>query len=209
MRVLIVDDSAAFRRGMRHLLSALDDCEVAGEAGDGATGLAAALELAPDVVLMDLSMPGMSGIDATRRIVAAQPHVGVAVMTMLVDDAAVGEALRAGARGYVVKGAGAAEILDVLRGVHAGRAVLGATVARTLGGIVGAAPPDPFPELTPREHEILNLLAANAPTERIADVLGLSAKTVRNHLSSIFTKLEVVDRAAAVIKAREAGLPRI
>jgi len=133
----------------------------------------------------------------------------VAVMTMLVDDAAIGEALRAGARGYVVKGAGAQEILDVLRGVHAGRAVLGATVARTLGGIVGAAPPDPFPELTPREHEILNLLAANAPTERIADVLGLSAKTVRNHLSSIFTKLEVVDRAAAVIKAREAGLPRI
>jgi DNA-binding NarL/FixJ family response regulator len=208
MRILIVDDSAAFRRGMRHLLGTLDDCDVVAEAGDGATGVAAALELQPDIVLMDLAMPGMSGTDATRRIVAAQPHVGVVAMTMLADEAAVGEALRAGARGYVVKGAGAAEILDALRGVHAGRAVLGAGVARTLGGLVGAAPPDPFPDLTPREFEVLNLLAASATTEQIARTLGLSVKTVRNHLASILTKIEAVDRAAAVSKARDAGLPR-
>jgi DNA-binding NarL/FixJ family response regulator len=208
MRILIVDDSAAFRRGMRHLLSAIDDCDVIAEAGDGATGVAAALELQPDIVLMDLSMPGMSGIDATRRIAAAQPHVGVVAMTMLADEAAVGEALRAGARGYVVKGAGAGEILDALRGVHAGRAVLGAGVARTLGGLVGAAPADPFPDLTPREHEVLNLLAANASTDQIAGTLGVSGKTIRNHLSAIFTKIEVVDRAAAITKARDAGFPR-
>ena len=208
MRILIVDDSAPFRRGLRHLLATVEDCEVVAEAGDGATGVAAAFEHDPDVVLMDLSMPGMSGIDATRRILTAQPHIGVVVMTMLAADDAVGEALRAGARGYVVKGAPRDEILHALRGVRAGGAVLGTAVAGSLGGLLGSPAPDPFPELTPREREILNLLAANAPTAHIASVLGVSDKTVRNHQSSIFTKLAVVDRAAAVIKAREAGYPR-
>jgi DNA-binding NarL/FixJ family response regulator len=207
--VLIIDDSAVFRQGMRHLFDSVEGIAVSGIAGDGATGVDAALELQVDVVLMDLAMPGMSGIDATRRLAAAAPHIGIVVMTMLEDDDAVVRALRAGARGYLVKGAAQQEILDTVRGVHAGRAVIGADLARRLGRLVGgAAPADPFPDLTERERATLDLLAGGASTVQIAERLGLSSKTVRNHLSSIFTKLEAVDRTQAVLKAREAGLPR-
>jgi DNA-binding NarL/FixJ family response regulator len=209
IRVIVVDDNAVFRQGMRDLFAAIEEVEVVAVAGDGATGVAAALELQPDIALMDLAMPGMPGIEATRRLTAAAPHIGVVVMTMLEDDDAVVQALRAGARGYLVKGAAQREILGAVRGVHAGQAVMGTDVARRLGSLVGSpAPEDPFPELTTRERQTLNLLAGGASTSQIADRLGLSSKTVRNHLSSIFTKLEAVDRTQAVLKARAAGLPR-
>jgi DNA-binding NarL/FixJ family response regulator len=209
IRVLIVDDNAIFRQGMRRLVDSLPDLEVSAVAGDGAGGVDAALALQVDVVLMDLAMPGLSGIDATRKLAAAAPHIGVVVMTMLEADDMVVQALRAGARGYLVKGAAQQEIVDTIRGVHAGRAVIGTDVARRLSGLVGgSAPEDPFPGLTGREREILDLLAAGATTSQIAERLGLSPKTVRNHLSSTFTKIEALDRTQAVLKARAAGLPR-
>jgi DNA-binding NarL/FixJ family response regulator len=148
---------------------------------------------------MDLAMPGLSGIDATRRLTASAPHIGIIVMTMLEEDEMIVQALRAGARGYVVKGATQREILDTIRGVHAGQAVIGSDIARRLAGLVGgSAPEDPFPDLTNREREILDLLAAGATTTQIADRCGLSPKTVRNHLSSTITKIEAVDRTQAV-----------
>jgi DNA-binding NarL/FixJ family response regulator len=207
IRLVVIDDNAVFRRGMQDLFAALEDVEVVGTAADGASGVDAVLELQPDVALVDLAMPGLPGIEATRRLTAAAPHIGVVVMTMLEDDDAVLQALRAGARGYLVKGARQNEILDVIRGVHAGRAVIGATVARQLSSLVaGGAPADPFPDLTGRERDVLAALAGGASTAQVAGRLGLSDKTVRNHVSSILTKLEVPDRTQAVIKAREAGL---
>ena len=209
IRVLVIDDNAVFRQGMKNLFASIADIEVCGAAGDGAAGVSAALELQPDVALMDLAMPGMTGIEATVRLTALAPHIGIVVMTMLEDDDAVVHALRAGARGYVVKGAQQQEILDAIRSVHAGRAVIGATVARKLGALVTrSAPNDPFPELTARERDVLDALSAGASTNQIADRLGLSAKTVRNHVSNILTKLEVVDRTQAILKAREAGFGR-
>ena len=209
IRVLVVDDNAVFRQGMRQLVESIPDLEVSAVAGDGASGVDAALALQVDIVLMDLAMPGVSGIDATRKLTAAAPHIGVIAMTMLEDDGMIVQALRAGARGYLVKGATQREILDTIRSVHAGRAVIGSDIARRLAGLVGgAAPEDPFPDLTDREREILDLLAAGATTTQIAGRLGLSPKTVRNHLSSTFTKIEAVDRTQAVLKARAAGLPR-
>jgi DNA-binding NarL/FixJ family response regulator len=209
IRVLVIDDNAVFRQGMKNLFASIEDIDLCAVAGDGASGISAALELQPDVVLMDLAMPGMTGIEATRRLTAAAPHVGIVAMTMLEDDDAVVQALRAGARGYIVKGAQQNEILDAIRSVRAGRAVIGATVARQLATLVtGPAPSDPFPDLTSRERDVLDALTAGASTSQIADRLGLSDKTVRNHISNILTKLEVVDRTQAVLKAREAGLGR-
>jgi DNA-binding NarL/FixJ family response regulator len=150
----------------------------------------------------------MSGIEATRALHQQAPHIGVVVMTMLEDDDAVGQALRAGARGYLVKGAPQAEIIDAIRGVHAGRAVIGAASAKQLDSLFGSSSSahDPFPDLTPRERDVLEALAAGTSTSQIAASLGLSAKTVRNHLSNIFTKLRVTDRTQAAIKARAHGL---
>ncbi|MDP9255467.1 MAG: response regulator transcription factor [Actinomycetota bacterium] len=207
MRVLLVDDSAAFRTGMTRLLATIPDVELCGTAGDGADGVHAALKQQPDVVLMDIAMPQTSGIEATRILRDQAPHIGVVVMTMLEDDDAVAQALRAGARGYLVKGAPQAEIVETIRGVYAGRAVIGAATAKQLGNVFSAgALTDPFPELTPRERTVLEALAGGSTTSQIAARLGLSQKTVRNHLSSIFTKLRVADRTQAVIKARAHGL---
>ena len=207
IRVLLVDDNAAFRAGMTRLLATIPEVELCGTAADGASGVGAVLELQPDVVLMDISMPQTSGIEATRRLQDQAPHIGVVVMTMLEDDDAVGQALRAGARGYLVKGAPQAEIVEAIRGVHAGRAVIGAATAKQLGSIFASdTREDPVPDLTPRERVVLEALAAGATTAQIAHRLGLSDKTVRNHLSSIFTKLRVTDRTQAVIKARARGL---
>jgi DNA-binding NarL/FixJ family response regulator len=207
IRVLLVDDSAAFRTGMTRLLATIPDVELCGTAADGASGVDSALKQQPDVVLMDIAMPQTSGIEATRILRDQAPHIGVVVMTMLEDDDAVAQALRAGARGYLVKGASQAEIVETIRGVYAGRAVIGAATAKQLGNVFSAAAlTDPFPELTPREHTVLEALAGGATTSQIAARLGLSQKTVRNHLSSIFTKLRVADRTQAVIKARAHGL---
>jgi DNA-binding NarL/FixJ family response regulator len=212
IRVVLVDDSAAFRAGMTQLLATIADVEICGTATDGSSGLDLALRTQPDIVLMDLSMPQMSGIEATRVLHQQAPHIGVVVMTMLEDDDAVGQALRAGARGYLVKGAPQAEIIDAIRGVHAGRAVIGAASARQLDSLFSSSSSspahDPFPDLTPRERDVLHALAAGASTSQIAASLGLSAKTVRNHLSNIFTKLRVTDRTQAAIKARAHGLGR-
>jgi DNA-binding NarL/FixJ family response regulator len=207
IRVLVIDDNAVFRQGMKNLFASIEDIDVCGVAGDGATGVSAALELQPDVALVDIAMPGVTGIEATRRLVAAAPHIGIVVMTMLEDDDALAEALRAGARGYIVKGAQQHEILDAIRSVHAGRAVIGANLARQLSALVtGVEPSDPFPDLTAREREVLDALTAGATTSQIGDRLGVSDKTVRNHISNILTKLEVLDRTQAVLKARAAGL---
>jgi DNA-binding NarL/FixJ family response regulator len=207
IRILLIDDSAAFRNGMTRLLATITDIEICGTAADGTSGVDLALRTQPDIVLMDLSMPQMSGIEATRALHQQAPHIGVVVMTMLEDDDAVGQALRAGARGYLVKGAPQAEIVDAIRGVHAGRAVIGAATAKQLNSVFGSSPaPDPFPDLTPRERDVLQALAAGATTSQIAASLGLSGKTVRNHLSNIFTKLRVTDRTQAAIKARAHGL---
>jgi DNA-binding NarL/FixJ family response regulator len=207
IRVLLIDDSAAFRAGMTRLLATIEDVEICGTAADGTSGVDLALGTQPDIVLMDLAMPQMSGIEATRALHRHAPHIGVVVMTMLEDDDAVGQALRAGARGYLVKGAPQAEIIDAIRGVHAGRAVIGAATAKQLSSVFGSSPArDPFPDLTPRERDVLQALAAGATSSQIAASLGLSGKTVRNHLSNIFTKLRVTDRTQAAIKARAHGL---
>ena len=207
IRVLLVDDSAAFATGMTRLLATIPDVELCGTAADGASGVDAALRQQPDVVLMDIAMPQTSGIDATRILHDQAPHIGVVVMTMLNDDA-VGQALRAGARGYLVKGAPQAEIVETIRGVYAGRAVIGAATAKQLSNLfsTAGAVTDPFPELTPRERSVLEALAGGATTPQIAARLGLSQKTIRNHLSSIFTKLRVTDRTQAVLKARAHGI---
>ena len=210
IRVLIADDNARFRRGLRALLDATPDIEVVGEAADGAEAVALAERLQPDVVLMDLQMPGVDGIEATRRILETSPHIGVLMLTMFEDDDSVFAAMRAGARGYLLKGARKAEILRAIRGVASGEAIFGPAIARRLmqyfaaSRQAGAAAA--FPDLTEREREILALMAAHRTNPEIARRLSLSVKTVRNHVSNIFSKLQVADRAQAILRAREAGL---
>ena len=210
LRVLVADDSADFREGIRALLSSVDDLELVGEAVDGDAAVAGALDVQPDVVLMDLHMPGRNGIEATRAIVSAAPHIAVLVLTMHEDDESVFSAVRAGARGYLVKGARQAELLRALRTVADGGAVFGPAIARRMIGFfeaaASAASTTPFPDLTAREHEILVLVARGWSNQQIAAQLGLSIKTIRNHVSSVFTKIQVVDRAQAIVKAREAGI---
>jgi DNA-binding NarL/FixJ family response regulator len=209
LRVLVADDSADFREGIRALLSSVDGLELVGEAVDGDAAVVGALDVQPDVVLMDLHMPGRNGIDATRAIVSAAPHIAVLVLTMHEDDESVFSAVRAGARGYLVKGARQAELLRALRTVADGGAVFGPAIARRMIGFFEAtasASPTPFPDLTAREREILDLVARGWSNQQIAVQLGLSIKTIRNHVSSVFTKIQVVDRAQAIVKAREAGI---
>jgi len=211
LRVLVADDSPGFREGIAALLASVDGLEQVGEAVDGDEAVARALELHPDVVLMDLHMPGRNGIEATAEIVAAAPHVAVLVLTMHEDDDSVFSAVRAGARGYLVKGARQAELLRAVRTVADGGAVFGPAIARRMIGFFEAAATatsTPFPNLTAREREILDLVARASSNQQIAAQLGLSIKTVRNHVSSLFTKIQVVDRAQAIVKAREAGIGR-
>jgi DNA-binding NarL/FixJ family response regulator len=210
VNVVVADDHEAFRAGLRALLATVDDIELVGEAATGEEAVAAARDLQPDVVLMDLDMPGLDGIAATRRVVDTSPHIAVLVLTMVDDDAAVFDALRAGARGYLLKGANRAEIVRAVRAVASGEAIFGPDVARRLMAFF-AAPrpatvPDVFPELTEREREILELIARGYSNQQITDRLVLSPKTIRNHVSNIFSKLQVRDRAEAIVRAREAGL---
>jgi DNA-binding NarL/FixJ family response regulator len=210
IRILVADDHALFRDGLRALFLSVPDTEVAGEAATGEEAIARAVDLQPDVVLMDIQMPGVNGIEATRRIVRDSPHIGVIVVTMFEDDDSVFAAMRAGAKGYVLKGADQDEILKVIRAVAAGEAHFGPEIARRLMSFFSArepaAPAEAFPELTAREREVLDLIAQGRNNQEIAKELYLSPKTVRNHISNIFTKLQVADRAQAIIRAREAGL---
>lgn len=210
VRVLIADDHPHFREGLKALLLSAPDLEVVGEAGDGEETVTLATELQPDVVLMDLNMPGTGGIEATRRVLHTSPHISVLVVSMHEDDDSVFAALQAGARGYLLKGALKAEILRAIRAVTVGEAIFGPAIAKRLMQYFAAprprAPKDFFPELTEREHEILALIAQHQTNPEIAKRLSLSQKTVRNHVSNIFTKLQVSDRAQAIIRAREAGL---
>jgi DNA-binding NarL/FixJ family response regulator len=209
IRVLLADDHPVVRRGLAALLGTLPDFEVVGEAEDGESAVRETQLTRPDVVLMDVRMPGMDGVEATRRIRSAVPDAAVLVLTMYDEDATVFTAMQAGAQGYLLKGAEQDEIADAIRAVARGQAIFGPGIAvRLLEHFANppATPTDPFPELTPREKEILELLAHGRRTAEIARTLHLSPKTVSNNLTTIFAKLEVSDRTSAVIRARERGL---
>jgi len=209
-RILLVDDHPLFLDGVRAALTGAEDLEIVGEAPDVAEAVARAAELVPDVVLMDLNLPDASGVDATSRILAVTPDVRVLMMTMSSDDDAVVASMRAGARGYVVKGAGRDELLHAIRTVAAGGAVFSPTVADRLGrfftGLATGGGREAFPQLTSRELEVLDLVARGLENRRIARELFLSDKTVRNHVSNVMAKLDVEDRSAAIARARAAGL---
>ena len=209
IRILIVDDHPVFRFGLRALLATEADTVVVGEATGGEEAVALAVELRPDLVLMDLNLPDFNGMEATRRILAQNPDVGILIITMFEDDSVIA-ALRAGARGYVLKGAEGEETLRAIRAAAHGESILSPAVAQRLARFLAQSadvqPAEPFPELTPREREILVLIARGLTNTAIAERLSLSPKTVRNQVSIIFSKLQVSDRAEAIVKAREAGL---
>ena len=208
--VLIADDHPVFRRGLHTLLASIPDLEVVGEAATGAEVVTAAAATQPDVIVMDLHMPGLNGIEATRRVLQTSPHISVLVLTMLEDDASVFAAMRAGARGYLLKDADQDEIIRAIRAIGSGEAIFGPAIASRVIDYFAAArpslPPQAFPELTAREQELLELIAQGLNNLVIAERLGLRHKTVRNHVSNIFSKLQVVDRAQAIVRARQAGL---
>ena len=208
-RVAVVDDHPMFREGLAALLDAMEETTVVGQAGDGAEALIMVAQTLPDVVLMDLHMPVLNGVEATRRITAEHPDVAVLVLTMLTDDESLFAALRAGARGYLLKESSRDDIFRAVEAVASGQAVLDPQVApRVLGALApNASAPDPsaFPHLTEREREILDLIARGLTNPAIADRLTLSEKTVRNHVSNVFAKIHVTDRAGAVAHARDAG----
>lgn len=210
VRLLIVDDHPAFRAGLRLLLESLEGFEIVAEAEDGEQALEAAVELAPDVVVMDLQMPGLGGIETTRRLVVAAPHVRVLVLTMFDDENSVFAAMRAGAHGYVLKGAGQEQLARAIQAVAEGESIFSASIAERV--IRSFARPSAgrrslvFPELTEREREVLDLIARGLSNPEITRRLVLSPKTVRNHVSNILAKLQARDRSVAIVRAREAGL---
>jgi DNA-binding NarL/FixJ family response regulator len=208
VRVLVVEDHPLFRKGVVALLQSVPDVDVAGVAATGEEAVSLAGELRPDVVLMDLQLPGMSGIEATREIVAAQADVRVLVLSLFEDEDSVFLALRAGARGYVLKDADEEELVGALRAVARGEAIFSPAIAERVLTFFATPRPAPkvFPALTDRERDILSLIARGHPNPAIARTLSLSPKTVANYVSSIFAKLQVADRAEAMIRAREAGL---
>ncbi len=229
LRIVVADDHPLYRRGLSTLLdaqpgwsvvaqvdtglAALLDAQpgwtVVAQADTGLSAVTAAAECMPDIVVMDLNMPELDGVEATRRVITNQPSVAVLILTMFDDDDSVFTAMRAGARGYLLKGADQAEIVRAVTAIGSGEAIFGPTVARRIVEFFAAPRPAPshvFPELTAREHEVLDLIAAGRSNADIAASLVLSHKTVRNHVSNIFTKLRVADRATAIVRAREAGL---
>jgi len=210
IRILIADDHPVFRYGLRALLQAEPATEVVGEAMTGNEAIALATSLQPDVILMDLNMPGINGIEATRRILATHPHINILVLTLSDDDDSVFAAMRSGARGYLLKGAEGDETVRAIHAVSSGEAIFSPSIAHRLMQYFGAprptAAPQTFPDLTEREREILTLIAQGYTNTAIAGQLVLSPKTVRNYVSNIFSKLQVADRAGAIIRARDAGL---
>jgi DNA-binding NarL/FixJ family response regulator len=210
IRVLVADDHQIFRDGLRALLASSPDAVLVGEATTGPEAVALSAQLQPDIILMDIQMPEANGIVATGQIVAMSPHIGVLIVTMFEDDATVFAAIRAGARGYVLKGARHEEMLRAIRAVASGEAIFSPAIAARLMAFFGQlrpqAPPRLFPELSDREREILALLAQGDKNAEIAERLVLSPKTVRNHVSNILSKLHVADRTEAILRARESGL---
>jgi DNA-binding NarL/FixJ family response regulator len=209
VRVLVVDDHPLFRYGLCTVLAAEPTIDVVGEAATGRDAVSAARAFHPDVVVMDLHLPDIDGIEATREIVGERSSTGVVVLTMFNDTESVFAAMRAGARGYLLKGSGQEEIIRAVHAVGRGEAIFGPDIATRVLGYFNNAPvtTDPvFPELTSREREVLALIADGRSNAVIASSLSLSPKTVRNHVSSIFTKLHVADRAQAIVRARKAGL---
>lgn len=210
IRVLVADDHPLFRKGIRSLLESMADIEVVGEASNGRQAVEMAADLQPDVVLMDLQMPEGGGLSATREIANANDDVHILVVTLFDDDDSVFAALRAGAQGYILKDAEEGEMMRAIRAVGEGEAIFSPAIASRLMDFFASSravvPEEVFPELTEREREILTLIARGQTNPDIADQLSISLKTVRNHVSNIFGKLQVVDRAQAAIKAREAGL---
>ncbi|MGE5378934.1 MAG: response regulator [Bacteroidota bacterium] len=213
IKVLIADDHAFYREGVRAFLNNAADIEVVGEAGNGDEAIAGTAEFGPDVILMDLKMPGTNGIEATRHIHAAQPEIGILVLTMFDDDDSVFAAMRAGARGYLLKDADKDEVVRAIVAVERGEAIFSPAIAQRMIQYFSAAPSrsssksqsGEFAELTERELEILDLIAQGQNNLAIANRLSLSIKTVQNYVSSILTKLQVADRAQAIVRAREAG----
>jgi len=211
IKIVIVDDHPLMREGLRALVASLPDIEVVGEASDGEAARREVQLTHPDVVVMDLHMPGTNGVEATRAILHTTPASRVLVLTMFEDDESVFAAMRAGAAGYLVKGAMQDEIIRAIRAVAAGQAIFGPSVARRIIDLFARSPrptphAEPFPELTTREREVLDLIAAGRNNAAIARQLAISVKTVSNHISAIFAKLQVADRAEAITRAREAGM---
>lgn len=207
--ILVADDHELFRDGVRALLASVAGVRIVGEAADGQEAVRLAAEHTPDVVLMDIQMPAMDGIEATRRIAEASPESRVIVVTMFEDDELIFAALRAGARGYILKGAGQAQLLRAIHAVAHGEALYNPRIAERLVQFFRApredVPLQAFPDLTDREREVLDLIARGRDNGWIARRLGIADKTVRNHVSNIFSKLHVADRTKAALKAREAG----
>jgi RNA polymerase sigma factor (sigma-70 family) len=210
IRVLLADDHRFFRDGVRVLLDSVPDFSVVGEASNGEEVVAKAAELEPDVILMDLQMPGLNGVEAARRILSAQPDIGVIVVTMFEDTDSVLAATRAGARGYILKDADEDELMRSIRAVANGEALFGPAVARHLMHYIADVTPSAaqaaFPDLTDREREVLALMAQGLSNQEVAERMGMSLKTARNHVSNILAKLQVADRAEAIARARAAGL---
>jgi DNA-binding NarL/FixJ family response regulator len=210
IRVLIADDHAFYREGVRTMLGAIPEVEVVAEAATGEAAIQQAVAHQPDVILMDLKMPLVNGIEATRQVLRTSPHIGILVITMFDDDDSVFAAMRAGARGYLLKDADQEELVRAVKAVSRGEAIFSAAIAQRLIQYFGALQPAraavAFPELTERESEILQLIAMGKRNAEIADRLVLSLKTVQNHVSNIFSKLQVVDRSHAIVRARDAGL---
>jgi DNA-binding NarL/FixJ family response regulator len=210
IRLLIADDHAFYREGVHTMLLGQPDMEVIGEASDGDETIARAESLQPDVILMDIKMPGVNGIEATRRILRASPHIQVLVVTMFEDDDSVFAAMRAGARGYLLKDADQDELMRAVKAVYRGEAIFSPAIAQRMIYYFSALPQTAsaiaFPDLTEREREILHLVAQGESNTAIAKGLTLSLKTVQNHVSNIFSKLQVADRAQAIVRARDAGL---
>jgi DNA-binding NarL/FixJ family response regulator len=209
-RVLVADDHALVVSGIRALLSSVPSLEVVGAASNGEEAVELAEALQPDIILMDIHMPGLTGIEATRRVLQASPHIGIIMLTMLDDDDSVFAAMRAGARGYLLKGADQTEVLRAIAAASHGEAIFSPAIAQRLmqyfTNIRPTLPRHVFPDLTDREREVLSLIAVGQSNADIAESLGLSGKTVSNHVSNILNKLQVVDRAQAALRAREAGL---